>query len=126
MLSFFPLSILPLLSMPLCEHNLKRLLFYLLSRHIGECRYTAPLSPLPAGQLAEERAERDRLTAALREALAYVTPTQARRICAYYLGGMAQRQVADRERVHNSNVCLSIRRGLCNLRRYYADHPQGK
>ena len=24
------------------------------------------------------------------------------------------------------NICLSIRRGLCNLRRYYADHPQGK
>ena len=37
-----------------------------------------------------------------------------------------RKQIADRERVHNSNVCLSIRRGLCNLRRYYADYPQGK
>ena len=76
--------------------------------------------------LAEERAEHDRLAAALREALVYATPTQARRVCAYYLGGLTQQQIADRERVHNSNVCLSIRRGLCNLRRYYADHLQGK
>ena len=76
--------------------------------------------------LAEERAERDRLVATLREALAYTTPTQARRIRAYYQGGLTQQQIADRECVHNSNVCLSIRRGLCNLRRYYADHPQGK
>ena len=76
--------------------------------------------------LAEEQAERDRLAAALREALAYATPTQARRLCAYYLGGLTQQQIADREHVHNSKVCLAIRRGLCNLRRYYADHPQGK
>ena len=59
--------------------------------------------------------------------LALCTPTQReRRLCAYYLGGLTQQQIADRECVHNSNVCLSIRRGLCNLRRYYADHPQGK
>ena len=84
--------------------------------------------------LAEERAERDRLAAALREALAaalrealvYATLTQARRLCAYYLGGLTQQQIADRECVHNSNVCLAIRRDLCNLRRYYADHPQEK
>ena len=84
--------------------------------------------------LAEERAERDRLAAALREALAaalrealvYATLPQARRLCAYYLGGLTQQQIADCERVHNSNVCLSIRRGLCNLRRYYTDHPLGK
>ena len=76
--------------------------------------------------LAEEQAERDRLAAALREALTYATPTQARRIRAYYLGGLTQQQIADREHVHNSKVCLAIRRGLCNLRRYYTDHPQGK
>ena len=56
----------------------------------------------------------------------YKRQTQARRIRAYYLGGLTQQQIANRECVHNSNVCLSIRRGLCNLRRYYADHPQGK
>ena len=76
--------------------------------------------------LAEERVKRDRLAAALREALTYATPTQAWRVCAYYLDGLTQQEIADRERVHNSNVSLSIRRGLCNLRRYYADHPQGK
>ncbi|WP_251319872.1 RNA polymerase subunit sigma-24 [Flintibacter muris] len=76
--------------------------------------------------LAEEQAERDRLAVALRDALAYAIPTQVRRIRAYYLGGMTQQQIADRERVHNSNVCLSIRRWLCNLRRYYADHHLGK
>ena len=53
-------------------------------------------------------------------------PAQAHRLCAYYLGGLTQQQIANRECVHNSNVCLSIRRGLCNLCRYYADHPQGK
>jgi DNA-directed RNA polymerase specialized sigma24 family protein len=76
--------------------------------------------------LAEERVERDQLAAALREAMAYATPAQAHRLCAYYLGGLTQQQIANRECVHNSNVCLSIRRGLCNLCRYYADHPQGK
>lgn len=54
--------------------------------------------------LAEEPAERNRLAAALREALAYATPTQARRICAYYLDGLAQQQIADWERIHNSNA----------------------
>lgn len=33
---------------------------------------------------------------------------------------------AQESKVWNSNVCLSIRRGLCNLHRYYTDHPQGK
>ncbi|MCI9507721.1 MAG: hypothetical protein HFF62_14335 [Oscillospiraceae bacterium] len=42
--------------------------------------------------LAGEQAERDRLAAALREALAYATPTQARGVCAYYLGGLTQQQ----------------------------------
>ena len=83
-------------------------------------------SPEQLVMLAEEQTERDRLAVALREALAYATPTQARRIRAYYLGGLTQQQIADCERVHNSNVCLSIRRGLCNLRRYYADHHLGK
>ena len=90
--------------------------------------YALEHSPSPEQliMLAGERAERDRLIAVLREALTYATPTQARRVCAYYLGRLTQQQIADRERVHNSNVCLSICRGLCNLRRYYADHPQGK
>ena len=103
--------------------------FDVLCQSVREMRnYALEHSPSPEQlvMLAEEKAERDRLAAALREAFAYATPTQARRVCAYYLGGLTQQEIADREHVHNSNVCLSIRRGLCNLRRYYADHPQGK
>ena len=110
--------------------------FYSLDAFDWTENYALEHSPSPEQlvMLAEERAERDRLAAALREALAaalrealvYATLTQARRLCAYYLGGLTQQQIADRECVHNSNVCLAIRRGLCNLRRYYADHPQGK
>ena len=107
--------------------------FYSLDAFDWTENYALEHSPSPEQlvMLAEERAERDRLAAALREALAaalrealvYATLTQARRLCAYYLGGLTQQQIADRECVHNSNVCLAIRRGLCNLRRYYADHP---
>ena len=102
--------------------------FYSLDAFEWTENYALEHSPSPEQlvMLAEERAERDRLAAALRDALSYATPTQARRVCAYYPGGLTQQQIADRERVHNSNVCLSIRRGLCNLRRYYADHLQGK
>ena len=98
--------------------------FYSLDAYNWTENYALEHSPSPEQlvMLAEERAERDRL----REALAHATLTQARRICAYYMGGLTQQQIADREHVHNSNVCLSIRRGLCNLRRYYADHLQGK
>ena len=102
--------------------------FYSLDAFGWTENYALEHSPSPEQlvMLAEERAERDRLSAALWEALAYATPTQARRIRAYYLEGLTQQQIADRERIHSSNVCLSIRRGLCNLRRYYADHPLGK
>nr|WP_325225086.1 RNA polymerase subunit sigma-24 [uncultured Oscillibacter sp.] len=84
------------------------------------------LSPEQLIMLAEEQAERDRLAAALREALAYATPTQARRICTYYLGGLTQQQIADWERVHNSNariydrlleMCAPIRFTGKNFRR---------
>jgi RNA polymerase sigma-70 factor (ECF subfamily) len=102
--------------------------FYSLDAYDWTENYALEHSPSPEQlvMLAEERAEHDRLAVALREALAHATPTQARRVCAYYLDGLTQQQIADRERVHNSNVCLSIRHGLCNLRRYYADHLQGK
>ena len=73
-----------------------------------------------------DEAAEELLLERLAEAISQLSPTQARRIRAYYLGGLTQQQIADRERIHSSNVCLSIRRGLCNLRRYYADHPQGK
>ena len=80
--------------------------FYSLDAYDWTENYALEHSPSPEQlvMLAEERAERDRLAAALREALAYTTPTQARRVCAYYLGGLTQQQIADRERVHNLSL----------------------
>ncbi len=78
--------------------------FYSLDAFDWTENYVLEHSPSPEQliMLVEEQAERDRLAAALREALTYATPTQARRIRAYYLGGLTQQQIADRECVHNS------------------------
>ena len=71
----------------------------------------------------EERAARLRLLAALPEALARATPTQGRRIVAYYITGINQPEISRREGVHSSKVSVAIRRGLRNMRRYYDAHP---
>ena len=71
----------------------------------------------------EERAARLRLLAALPEALARATPTQGRRIVAYYIAGINQPEISRREGVHSSKVSVAIRRGLRNMRRYYDAHP---
>ena len=60
----------------------------------------------------EERAARLRLVAALPEALAHATPTQARRVRAYYIAGINQPKIARMEGVHSSKVSIAIRRGL--------------
>ena len=67
----------------------------------------------------EERAARLRLVTALPEALAHATPTQARRIRAYYIAGINQPKIARMEGVHSSKVSIAIRRGLRNMRRCY-------
>ena len=67
----------------------------------------------------EERAARLRLLAALPEALAHATPTQARRVRAYYIAGISQPEISRREGVHSSKVSVAIRRGLRNMRRCY-------
>ena len=67
----------------------------------------------------EERAARLRLVAALPEALAHATPTQARRVRAYYIAGINQPKIARMEGVHSSKVSIAIRRGLRNMRRCY-------
>ena len=67
----------------------------------------------------EERAAHLRLLAALPEALAHATPTQARRIRAYYIAGINQPKIARMEGVHSSKVSVAIRRGLRNMRRCY-------
>ena len=53
-----------------------------------------------------------RLLAALPEALAHATPTQARRVRAYYIAGISQPKIARMEDVHSSKVSIAIRRGL--------------
>ena len=67
----------------------------------------------------EERAAHLRLLAALPEALAHATPTQARRVHAYYIAGIRQPEISRREGVHSSKVSVAIRRGLRNMRRCY-------
>ena len=67
----------------------------------------------------EERAAHLRLLAALPEALAHATPTQARRVRAYYIAGISQPEISRREGVHSSKVSVAIRRGLRNMRRCY-------
>ena len=67
----------------------------------------------------EEMATRLRLIAALPVALAHATPTQARRVHAYYIAGIKQPEIARREGIHSSKVSVAIRRGLRNMRRCY-------
>ena len=59
----------------------------------------------------EERAAHLRLLAALPEALAHATPTQARRVRAYYIAGINQPKIARMEGVHSSKISIAIRRG---------------
>ena len=55
----------------------------------------------------------------LEEALSYLTPTQARRIRARYLSGMAIQDIVASEGVSVSVVSESIRSGLKKLRTYF-------
>ena len=69
----------------------------------------------------EEMTTRLHLSAALPAALAHATPTQARRVHAYYIAGIKQPEIARREGIHSSKVSVAIRRGLRNMRRCYDD-----
>ena len=55
----------------------------------------------------------------LEEAMSYFTPTQARRIRARYLSGMAIQEIVASEGVSVSVVSESIRSGLKKLRTYF-------
>ena len=59
------------------------------------------------------------LMAVLPVALAHATPTQARRVHAYYIAGIKQPEIARREGIHSSKVSVAIHRGLRNMRRCY-------
>ena len=69
----------------------------------------------------EEMTTRLHLIAALPVALAHATPTQARRVHAYYIAGIKQPEIARREGIHSSKVSVAIHRGLRNMRRCYDD-----
>ena len=69
----------------------------------------------------EEMTTRLRLIAALPVAMDHATPTQARRVHAYYIAGIKQPEISRREGVHSSKVSVAIHRGLRNMRRCYAD-----
>ena len=66
----------------------------------------------------EEMTTRLRLIAALPAALAHATPTQARRVHAYYIAGIKQPEIS-RIGASSSKVSVAIRRGLRNMRRCY-------
>ncbi len=59
----------------------------------------------------EEMTTRLHLIAALPVALAHATPTQARRVHAYYIAGIKQPEISRREGVHSSKVSVAIRGG---------------
>ena len=63
----------------------------------------------------QEMTTRLYLIAALPVALAHATPTQARRVHAYYIAGIKQPEISRIEGVHSSKVSVSIRRGLRNI-----------
>ena len=67
----------------------------------------------------EEQAERAELIRRVYEALATLTPLQARRVRAYYIADINQPKIARMEGVHSSKVSVAIRRGLRNMRRCY-------
>lgn len=63
----------------------------------------------------EEMTTRLHLIAALPAALAHATPTQSRRVHAYYIAGIKQPEISRIEGVHSSKVSVAIRRacGIC-------------
>ena len=110
--------------------------FYSLDAFDWTENYALEHSPSPEQlvMLAEERAERDRLAAALREALAYATPTLVGTNSISFASACGESSLiplsllslrSPLRRVTAGTPYASVC-GLCNLRRHYADHLQGK
>ena len=55
----------------------------------------------------------------LYEALDHLPPIQARRVYAHYILGMKKIEIARAERVNETGVCDSVKKGVRNLRRYF-------
>ena len=66
-----------------------------------------------------ERAERAELIRQVYEALATLTPLQARRIHARYISGLKVREIAAMEGVNPARVSQCIQGGLRRLRKYF-------
>ncbi|QNM04440.1 sigma factor-like helix-turn-helix DNA-binding protein [Qiania dongpingensis] len=68
---------------------------------------------------AEEEAAHELLLEHLQEALATLTPTQARRLHMRYMLGMKYREIAAAEGVGTSHVSQSVRAAVKKLRNYF-------
>lgn len=68
---------------------------------------------------AEEHAEQERNLSRMTEAFAHLTPTQARRIRARYMGGKKLREIGELEGTGESEAGHSVRSGIRRMRRYF-------
>ena len=68
---------------------------------------------------AEEHAEQERNLSRMTEAFAHLTPTQARRIRARYMGGKKLREIGESEGTGESEAGHSVRSGIRRMRRYF-------
>ncbi len=68
---------------------------------------------------AEDHAEQERNLTRMTEAFARLTPTQARRIRARYMGGKKLREIGESEGTGESEAGHSVRSGIRRMRRYF-------
>ena len=68
---------------------------------------------------AEEHADQERNLSRMNEAFARLTPTQARRIRARYMGGKKLREIGESEGTGESEAGHSVRSGIRRMRRYF-------
>ncbi len=68
---------------------------------------------------AEEHADQEQNLIRMNEAFSYLTPTQARRIRARYMGGKKLREIGEADGTGESEAGHSIRSGIRRMRRYF-------
>ena len=68
---------------------------------------------------AEEHADQERNLARMNEAFSHLTPTQARRIRARYMGGKKLREIGEADGTGESEAGHSVRSGIRRMRRYF-------
>ena len=68
---------------------------------------------------AEDHAEQERNLSRMTEAFSRLTPTQARRIRARYMGGKKLREIGESEGTGESEAGHSVRSGIRRMRRYF-------